>query len=161
MKWPKFGAYDLYAVIVIIILNFFLLTNWEVFECQSPIHWWLLVDYNLMFITRIIYVMKASGYSRQAKLILNILLFGVQLPALICWSSFGIMWHDDAVCIPDAMVPWSYFLWLFFTVLTSVLLFFKMIMDWRKYRKLKRYISKMDENEFYNQTINVTTVNFM
>jgi len=154
MKWPKFSAYDFYAVIVLFILDYYLLTNWDDFEdCENPIKWWLLADYNIMFFTRIIYVMKNSGYTRKTKVGLNVVFFGLLLPLLICFTVTGYMWEESGYkCIPDHMVPWSFLLWLCFTAVTTLLIFIKMLFDWRKYRRLKQYISKMDENQSLIQT---------
>jgi len=151
MKWPKFGVYDFYIIIVIFILNYYLLTNWSDFQsCENPINWWLFADYNLMFLTRVFYVMRNSGYRRNVKLGLNVVLFALMLPLLVCMCILGYMWEADGYkCTPDHMVPWSFLLWLILTAITSLLMFIKMLIDWRKYRKLKNYMSRME----YSQSI--------
>ena len=157
MKWPKFNVYDFYMVFVVLILDFYLIQNWNAFDhCVNPLNTWLIVDYNLMFVIKLFFVLKNSGYRKRVKLAVNIFLYVVIFPLTVLWTVLGYLWQEvdlkkspdtGKVCIPDDMVPWSFFLWLGFTAAASFILFGTLVYEWMKYRKLKRFINKMEMEE--------------
>lgn len=152
MKWPKFNAYDFYIIIAVLILDIYLLTNWTTFACPTPINWWLLVDYNLMLSIRMLFVIKYSNYTDQTKKIVNILLYIIVLPLVLAWVALGWIWQEGNLnCIPDNMVPWSYLLWLGFTFIGALFLIGTLIYDINKYRKLQKYMSKMEEESLLTE----------
>ncbi len=148
MKWPKFNVYDFFFVISYLILNFYLVTSWEKFDlCVDPLNLWLLIDYSLLFLVRLLFVIKTSGYRESFVRIINVFYYGLTFPAIIVWSIIGFIWqaNDGILCIPDDMVPWSYILWLGITMLTGLVMIVNIIYDLIKLRRLNIYISKMDE----------------
>lgn len=148
MRWPKFNAYDFYILLSIIILDFYVLTSWSTFKhCQEPLNMWLLVDYNLMLVYRILFIMKFSGYDDESKFTINVLMYAILLPFMVLWTYLGYIWQENGIdCIPDNMVPWSYLLWLGITGLCTVVLFGTLIYDYTKHRRLKQYMTKMEES---------------
>ena len=148
MKWPKFNVYDFFLVISYLILNFYLVTNWKEFDnCAEPLNLWLIVDYSLLFLVRILFVIKTSGYKERFVRIINVFYYGLTFPAIVVWSILGFIWYTASgiQCIPDDMVPWSYILWLGITMLTGLVMIVNIIYDLIKLRRLNIYISKMDD----------------
>jgi len=146
MRWPQFNVYDFFIVFAFCILNFYLYTNWDKFSCSKPINLWLAVDYVLLLVIRIIYVIKNSGYAERVVLVCRILMYVFVFPLILTWSILGVIWYQDGLeCIPDDLVPWSYILWLVITVIGGIMMIIDMVYDFIQYRKLKRFIRQVEE----------------
>jgi len=146
MRWPQFNVYDFFIVFAFCILNFYLYTNWEKFDSTKPINYWLAVDYVLLLVIRIVYVIKNSGYSEKVIKICRIFTYGFIFPLIVTWSILGLFWYQDGLdTIPEDLVPWSYILWLAITVIGGVMMIIDMIYDFVQYRKLRRFIKQVEE----------------
>ena len=136
------------------ILIYYLLVNWENFNCEHPLHTWLLVDYNLLFVIRILYVMKFSGYRHTIVRVINVFFYVFALPGVVSWSILGVIWQaGDAIqCIPEEMVPWSFLLWLGITIMVAATMFVNMVFDLIEFRRLNMYMQRMDESSNAGRT---------
>ena len=147
MKWPQFNVYDFFFILTYFILNFYLLYDWKTFQCHNPLNVWLLLDYILLLFTRVIFVLKSSGYTERARKALNAALYIVVLPVLVVWCVLGAIWQAyELECIPEDMVPWSFLLWLGVSVLSSVGMVVNLIYEIVQMRKLNKYLQKMDSS---------------
>ena len=146
VRWPKFNVYDFFIIATFCILYFYLFSNWDVIKCEHPINLWLAIDYVLLLVVRIVFVIKHSGYSYTVVKICRVIFYLLVFPFMLAWSILGLVWGQEALrCIPDDLVPWSYFLWLVITLIGGIVLIADLVYDIVQYRKLRKFIKHVDE----------------
>ena len=146
MRWPKFNVYDFFFLLTYAILNFYLVhNNQRCVNCQHPVYLWLALHYTLLFLIRILFVIKHSGYKEIVIQIVDVLLYAFVLPGLVTWCVLGTIWIQvDYDEIPKNMVPWSFVLWLGIGYLAGIAMIVSLVYDLFQYRRLNSYIQKMD-----------------
>ncbi len=155
MRCPKFSVYDFFFLLAYLILNFYLVRNYESFkQCAHPLHQWLLIDYNLLLVIRILFVIKSSNYGRIFIQIVSFLFYGLAMPSVIGWSVVGVLWHTttDIECIPEDMVPWSFTLWLGITIITALTVFILAVVDLREQIQLNSLMKRVEADSVRSRT---------
>lgn len=149
MKWPAFNFYDFFMTLIFGVQMFYVFTNWNKFDCQKPINIWFAGDWVILFMARMIFVIGYSDYSRKVRRNSKIVLYALWMPVMMVWSILGTLWINEqgTSCIPNNMVPWSFYLWLVISWLCTLILAGYGLYDLKTLIQLNAYLKEKPDRD--------------
>nr|XP_043639577.1 E3 ubiquitin-protein ligase SIS3-like [Erigeron canadensis] len=107
------------------------LLSWEQYhKCRLPLHLWIVVDYAVVFVFRLLMLVdnaiaasvglddgrQLRGSRYYGRLLVLCILYAVLYPFLWIWSVVGGVWFAGAMkCLPERHQKWGYTVWLLFS----------------------------------------------
>jgi hypothetical protein len=149
MKWPAFNFYDFFMTLIFGVQLFYVFTNWTNFNCQEPINLWFALDWIILYFARMIFVVGYSEYSKKVRSTSKWILYALWMPIMMGWSIMGTIWinEEGTVCIPQNMVPWSFYLWLAISWLSTLVLALYGLVDLKTLIQLNAYLKDRPDRD--------------
>ncbi|KVH98203.1 Zinc finger, RING/FYVE/PHD-type [Cynara cardunculus var. scolymus] len=127
------------------------LLSWKrYYLCKFPLHLWIVVDYGVVFVFRLLMFVDnalAAGmgldYGRQqrdacflGRVVILSILYVVLYPFLWAWSIMGSVWFTSAqTCLPEKNQKWGFLVWLIFSYCGLICLAGYVVNKWLTRRK--------------------------
>ncbi|MFS7951345.1 putative transcription factor C2H2 family [Helianthus anomalus] len=128
------------------------LLSWKRYHlCKFPLHMWIVIDYAVVFVFRILMFVDSGladkmglDYGRQqrdayflGRLVVLSILYMVLYPFLWAWSITGSIWFAIAhKCLPEKNQKWGFLVWLIFSYGGLICLAIYLVNKWLTRRKV-------------------------
>ncbi|KAI3684527.1 hypothetical protein L6452_33751 [Arctium lappa] len=146
-----FKWYDGFFLSMLAFSIVMVLLSWKrYYLCKFPLHLWIVVDYGVVFVFRLLMFVDnalAAGmgldYGRQqrdacflGRVVILSILYVVLYPFLWAWSIMGSIWFTSAqTCLPEKNQKWGFLVWLIFSYCGLMCLAGYLVNKWLTRRK--------------------------
>ncbi|XP_076913362.1 E3 ubiquitin-protein ligase SIS3-like [Bidens hawaiensis] len=152
IRGVHFKWYDGFFLSMLAFSIVMVLLSWKRYNlCKFPLHMWIVIDYAVVFVFRILMFVDSAladkmglDYGRQqrdayflGRLVVLSILYVVLYPFLWAWSITGSIWFTSAhTCLPEKNQKWGFLVWLIFSYGGLICLAIYLVNKWLARRKV-------------------------